>query len=210
MKKILIFLKKNPAYLGFIGAIVGVLLGGLISFTSSFYNKNIDLKEAKKRHIEELYLNLCFSFSVFKDRLIINYLNDWDMYLSEKTFSYSKSSIEDKEFYRERFLNSYKNMHSDINEFSEIYAKFQKDYNSLKLYINLNKLDNFFCSRFDLGISQKIILFKRLPQSTLALISAYQQDSLYSILDQEIEKLNMESDSVFSIIHEQVSTELKK
>ncbi len=206
MKKILGYLNQHPTYIGFIG----VLLGGVISFISLNYSKKVDLKESRKKHIEELYANFSYSFSVYKDRLITGFIDEWDMHLSEKIFSYPNTPIKSKVFYKKRFMDKYNNIHSDNMEFSESLAKFKKDYKLLNLYVDLKDFDDYFNFKLDSAISQIVIIFKIIPQSKLANYSSYQSDSLYSIFDREIKNVHEKSDSLLSVIHQKVLIELRK
>jgi len=205
-----LFLTQNPAFIGFSSAIIGVFIGGLISFYSLKYSKEIDFEITRKNHVEQLYLNLEFSFSLFKDRLIHFYLNDWEAVSNEKIFKLQGISSHEKNFYEKKFLTNLNKIDSDKLLLSESMASFNRDYKALKLYINLQPFDRYFESTFDNNLLIQISYLKKIPAETFEAYNSTQIDSIDKILDTKISELHKNSDSVLAIINKLVSVEINK
>lgn len=204
MKKIITYLNQYPAYIGLVGAIVGVLLGGLLSFVSLNYSKRIEQRVNRQKHIEELYANFCYSFAIYKDNIVSNTLDEWDMFISESNITNSISQYEANEFYMKRFSDRYAKIHSDNIRLSESAARFNKDYRLLQLFIDFGDLNDYFDYKLDSAITQRLKLLKSIPKSDVIVLSASQTDSLYSTLDSEIFSIHSRSDSILDIIHKRV------
>lgn len=209
MKKIFCYLNRYPQYIGFYGALIGVLLGGLISFISLDYNKKVDLEIDKKKHIEELYANLCYSYSILKDMIITSYLGQWDMYYSEIIISEKGISKEEDTFYSKRFNEKYIKTSSENMVLSKSLASFKKDYNLLILNIDLNKFDDYFNDNIESEIIEKIESFKKIPPNKLAKFTKIQHDILYTLLNREIDNSHRKGYSMLFEIHKIVLIKLK-
>jgi ABC-type lipoprotein release transport system permease subunit len=89
LKRTILFFFNNPAYLGFCGAIIGAFLGGLISLYSLKFSKEMEFAASRKKHIEQIYLNLEFSFSLFKDGILSYYCSDLAAFHCERILNIS-------------------------------------------------------------------------------------------------------------------------
>lgn len=209
-KNLSIFFTKNPAYLGFIGAILGVIIGGLISIYSIKYSKKIDSETSRKEHIEQLYLNLEFSFSLFKDGILRYYQNDWTRFYSEELYKLPSNSTETRIFYEKKFQSYMEKIESEETNFAEYKASFYRDYKALKLYIDLERYGDFFEYSFDTCLVSYIDSLKNIPTES---INSFDESKFYNIHNRLVEKIlivHKNCDSVLTLINKQVSLEITK
>ena len=137
-------------------------------------------------------------------------MNDWEAFISEKKIKEYGIKDEIKLFYSDKFSAALKRIENDDNTFSESMASFYRDYKALKLHIDLQAFDKYFTSTFDSCLLVQIDYFKKTPPQILNSFSEQQNDSIHNLLNISILKVNQNSDSVFALIHKQVSSEVNR